>query len=181
MPELLHRSQQTPSRAQPRFRTRTPRRAKATSESITPPLNLRTLVHRPAFRSVDIPSAHSAKRRPSPCQASQSRSGRQTTPRVRSPPRLPGPSPACVAKLTVFPGVGVLYGKLQQGVIENRQVLTVARMRAEAEELYGSRLGDIGPGTDKIAGGFSRDDGASVRKVRPAPENPPRQTNPGHN
>lgn len=39
-------------------------------------------------------------------------------------------------------------------------------MRAEAEDLYGMRLGDIGPATDKISGGFSRDDGASVRKVR---------------
>lgn len=66
----------------------------------------------------------------------------------------------------MFPGVGVLYGKLEQGVIENRQVLAIARMRAEAEELYGSRLGDIGPATEKISGGFSKDDGASVRKVR---------------
>jgi len=39
-------------------------------------------------------------------------------------------------------------------------------MRAEAEELYGSRLGDIGGATDKVFGGFQRDDGASVRKVR---------------
>ena len=38
-------------------------------------------------------------------------------------------------------------------------------MRAEAEDLYGARLGDIGPATDKITGGFSKDDGASVRKV----------------
>lgn len=65
-------------------------------------------------------------------------------------------------------GVNVLYGKLQQGVVENRQVLTIARMRAEAEDAYGSRLGDIGPATDKIAGGFSKDDGASVRKVSSA-------------
>lgn len=62
-------------------------------------------------------------------------------------------------------GLGVLFGKLQQGVAENQQILTIARMRAEAEDLYGTRLGDIGPATDKIAGGFSRDDGASVRKV----------------
>lgn len=38
-------------------------------------------------------------------------------------------------------------------------------MRAEAEEVYGMRLKDIGAATDKIQGGFSRDDGASVRKV----------------
>ncbi|KAK7966108.1 uncharacterized protein PG986_000385 [Apiospora aurea] len=62
-------------------------------------------------------------------------------------------------------GLGVLFGKLQQGVEEDRQVLTIARMRAEAEEAYGQRLGDIAPAADKIAGGFSKDDGASVRKA----------------
>ena len=63
-------------------------------------------------------------------------------------------------------GLGVLFGKLQQGVAENEQVLTIARMRAEAEDIYGIRLGEIGHATDRIQGGFSRDDGASVRKVR---------------
>ena len=48
---------------------------------------------------------------------------------------------------------------------ENQQILTIARMRAEAEDVYGMRLGDIGPAADKITGGFARDDGASVRKV----------------
>ncbi|KAI1636905.1 GTPase activating protein [Biscogniauxia mediterranea] len=62
-------------------------------------------------------------------------------------------------------GLGVLFGKLQQGVQENRQVLTIARLRAEAEEVYGQRLGDIAPAADKVAGGFSRDEGASVRKA----------------
>ncbi|EFQ28068.1 hypothetical protein CGRA01v4_03232 [Colletotrichum graminicola] len=62
-------------------------------------------------------------------------------------------------------GLGVLFGKLQQGVQENRQVLTVARMRAEAEEIYSQRLGDIAPTADKVQGGFSKDDGASVRKA----------------
>jgi hypothetical protein len=62
-------------------------------------------------------------------------------------------------------GLGVLFGKLQQGAQENRQVLTIARMRAEAEELYGSRLSDIAPATDRLSGGFSQDDGATVRKV----------------
>jgi len=38
-------------------------------------------------------------------------------------------------------------------------------MRAEAEEVYGQRLGDIAPTADKLGGGFSRDDGASVKKV----------------
>ncbi|KAK0616005.1 hypothetical protein B0T17DRAFT_619580 [Bombardia bombarda] len=62
-------------------------------------------------------------------------------------------------------GLGVLFGKLQQGVVENRQVLTVARMRAEAEEVYGQRLADIPTAVDKVQGGFYRDDGASVRKA----------------
>ncbi|RDL41418.1 GTPase activation, GAP [Venustampulla echinocandica] len=62
-------------------------------------------------------------------------------------------------------GLGVLFGKLQQGVAENQQILTIARLRAEAEDVYGMRLGDIGPATDRITGGFSRDDGASVRKA----------------
>lgn len=38
-------------------------------------------------------------------------------------------------------------------------------MRAEAEEVYGQKLTDIAPAADKIAGGFSRDDGASTRKA----------------
>jgi hypothetical protein len=63
-------------------------------------------------------------------------------------------------------GLGVLFGKLQQGVQENQQVLTIARMRADAEDIYGQKLSEILPTTDRITGGFSRDDGASVRKVR---------------
>lgn len=63
-------------------------------------------------------------------------------------------------------GLGVLFGKLQQGVVENRQLLTIARMRAEAEDVYGQRLSEIAPAVDKIPNGFNRDDGASVRKVR---------------
>ncbi|PHH91038.1 hypothetical protein CDD83_1877 [Cordyceps sp. RAO-2017] len=62
-------------------------------------------------------------------------------------------------------GLGVLFGKLQQGVLENRQVLTIARLRAEAEEAYGQRLRDIAPAADRISGGFARDDGATVRKA----------------
>lgn len=45
-------------------------------------------------------------------------------------------------------------------------MLTIARMRAEAEDLYGMKLGEIGAATDRVTGGFSRDDGASVKKVR---------------
>lgn len=59
----------------------------------------------------------------------------------------------------------MLFGKLQQGVQENQQILTVARMRAEAEDVYGQKLGEIEVATLKIDGGFGRDDGASVKKV----------------
>lgn len=62
-------------------------------------------------------------------------------------------------------GLGVLFGKLQQGVIENQQVLAIARMRTEAEEMYARRLADVGPATDRMSGGFAKDDGASVRKA----------------
>ena len=62
-------------------------------------------------------------------------------------------------------GMGVLFGKLQQGVIENQQVLSIARMRAEAEEMYARKLADIIPSTDRMTGGFAKDDGASVRKA----------------
>lgn len=65
-------------------------------------------------------------------------------------------------------GLGILFAKLQQGVQENQQVLTIARMRADAEELYGQHMGDIGPACDRFSDGFARDDGASVRKVRMA-------------
>jgi hypothetical protein len=51
-------------------------------------------------------------------------------------------------------------------VQENQQILTVARMRADAEEVYGNSLSGIGGATERISGGFNRDEGASVRKVR---------------
>lgn len=71
-------------------------------------------------------------------------------------------------------GLGVLFEKLHQGIVENQQVLTIARLRAEAEEQYGRKLGDIAPTIDRMNGGFARDDGASLRKVfgfSPQPSN----------
>ncbi|KAL3463143.1 hypothetical protein BJX64DRAFT_257673 [Aspergillus heterothallicus] len=62
-------------------------------------------------------------------------------------------------------GLGVLYGKLQQGVVENKQILTIASMRADAEETYSQKLGDIAPSVDRMVAGFAKDDGASVRKA----------------
>ena len=61
----------------------------------------------------------------------------------------------------------MLFTKLQQGVVENQQILTIASMRADAEELYAEKLGDIAPSIDRMAGGFARDDGASTRKASP--------------
>jgi hypothetical protein len=49
--------------------------------------------------------------------------------------------------------------------VENQQILTIARMRADAEDAYGLRMSDIGPAADRLTGGFTRDDGASVKKV----------------
>ncbi|KAJ9388756.1 hypothetical protein DTO063F5_2404 [Paecilomyces variotii] len=62
-------------------------------------------------------------------------------------------------------GLGVVYGKLQQGIAENKQILTIATMRADAEELYSNKIGDIAPAADRISNGFGKDDGASVRKA----------------
>ncbi|KAI5290416.1 hypothetical protein KEM52_000453 [Ascosphaera acerosa] len=63
-------------------------------------------------------------------------------------------------------GLNVLYGKLQQGVTENQQLLTIATLRADAEDAYSERLSAIPPAADKLAGtGFARDDGASARKA----------------
>ncbi|WEW60065.1 Rho-GTPase-activating protein 8 [Emydomyces testavorans] len=62
-------------------------------------------------------------------------------------------------------GLGVLFTKLQQGIVENRQILAIARMRADAEQIYSTKLGDIAPSIDRMSNGFSRDDGASVRKA----------------
>nr|POE63296.1 rho-gtpase-activating protein 8 [Quercus suber] len=77
---------------------------------------------------------------------------------------VPSPREAVVNRPIII-GLGVLFGKLQQGVHENEQILTLTRLRADAEDLYGQRLADIEPATNKIEGGFQRDDGASVKKV----------------
>ncbi|KZF26895.1 rho-GTPase-activating protein-like protein [Xylona heveae TC161] len=62
-------------------------------------------------------------------------------------------------------GLGVLFEKLQQGIVENQQVLTIAKMRAVAEDTYSQKMGEIVPATEKLTGGFAKDDGASVRKA----------------
>lgn len=62
-------------------------------------------------------------------------------------------------------GLEVLYGKLLQGVTENQQILTITNMRVAAEELYSSKIGDIAPALDRFSSGFTKDEGASVRKA----------------
>lgn len=67
-------------------------------------------------------------------------------------------------------GLEVLYGKLQQGAVENKQILTIATIRADAEEQYSQKLGLIAPSIDRFTpSGFAKDDGASVRKVKYLP------------
>ncbi|KAF3937633.1 hypothetical protein ABW19_dt0207669 [Dactylella cylindrospora] len=61
-------------------------------------------------------------------------------------------------------GLGKLFAKLQQGVVENQQVITIARLRAEAEDSYGDRLKSISPAAER-PDGFLRDEGASTRKA----------------
>jgi Domain found in Dishevelled, Egl-10, and Pleckstrin (DEP)/RhoGAP domain/Fes/CIP4, and EFC/F-BAR homology domain len=63
-------------------------------------------------------------------------------------------------------GLGVLFSKLKQGVIENQQVVMIASLRADAEEAYSKTLEKITLTVDGMSGGFTRDDGASVRKVK---------------
>ncbi|EEH40560.1 rho-GTPase-activating protein [Paracoccidioides lutzii Pb01] len=62
-------------------------------------------------------------------------------------------------------GLGILVSKLQQGIVENQQILTIASMRAVAEEQYSAKLGEIAPAIDRMGNGFAMDDGASVRKA----------------
>ncbi|GAO51401.1 hypothetical protein SAICODRAFT_144240 [Saitoella complicata NRRL Y-17804] len=72
-------------------------------------------------------------------------------------------------------GLGILFSKLQQGCVENAEILALARARKDAEEAYGQRLIDLskestttkgfaGVGVG-VAGGFGKDEGASTRKA----------------
>lgn len=61
-------------------------------------------------------------------------------------------------------GLNILHSKLQQGCVENQQVIQIAKLRADAEEAYGTKLIAIPPAAIR-ANGFEKDEGASVRKV----------------
>ncbi|BFZ62797.1 Rho-GTPase-activating protein 8 [Saitoella coloradoensis] len=72
-------------------------------------------------------------------------------------------------------GLGILFSKLQQGCVENAEILSLARSRKDAEEAYGQRLIDLSKESTTtkgfagvgggIAGGFGKDEGASTRKA----------------
>ncbi|KAK6529110.1 hypothetical protein TWF694_004325 [Orbilia ellipsospora] len=61
-------------------------------------------------------------------------------------------------------GLGKLFSKLQQGVVENQQILTIARLRSDAEDAYGDKLKSISPAAEN-PDGFLKDEGASTRKA----------------
>lgn len=61
-------------------------------------------------------------------------------------------------------GLTTLFAKLNQGVVENEEIISLARRRADAEEYHGSKLLQISR-ESKRKDGFSRDDGASVRRA----------------
>lgn len=65
----------------------------------------------------------------------------------------------------LYVGLTVLFDKLQQGCVENDEVLALAAARAEAEEFYGNRLKDIPAMYTPKKNGFGRDDGASLKKA----------------
>ena len=52
----------------------------------------------------------------------------------------------------------------RKGCVENEELLALAQARAEAEESYGLRLQELSKNVLR-KGGFTRDDGASVRKA----------------
>ena len=61
-------------------------------------------------------------------------------------------------------GVNTLFAKLSQGIVENEEVLSLARRRAEHEEAHGQRL--LNQASDSFRkGGFQRDDGATTKKA----------------
>ncbi len=61
-------------------------------------------------------------------------------------------------------GLNRLYSKLQQGITEDEELLTLARKRADAEEAHGLKLQSASRDTMK-KDGFAKDDGASTRKA----------------
>ncbi|KAG0363380.1 hypothetical protein BC939DRAFT_464893 [Gamsiella multidivaricata] len=61
-------------------------------------------------------------------------------------------------------GLNVLHGKIDQGAVEDQEILTYIRERIEVEQRYGNALIEMGNRRLKLDG-FLRDDGASLRKT----------------
>lgn len=62
-------------------------------------------------------------------------------------------------------GLNQLYAKLNQGIIENGELLAVAQARADVEEAHGARLRAVASSLAPKKSGFGRDDGATMRKA----------------
>ncbi|KAF9344497.1 hypothetical protein BGX26_004301 [Mortierella sp. AD094] len=61
-------------------------------------------------------------------------------------------------------GVNVLHAKIEQGAVEDQEILTYIRERIDVEQRYGNALIEMGNRRLKLDG-FLRDDGASLRKT----------------
>ncbi|KAG0249270.1 hypothetical protein BG011_009451 [Mortierella polycephala] len=61
-------------------------------------------------------------------------------------------------------GLNVLHGKIDQGAVEDQEIMTYIRERIDVEQRYGNALIEMGNRRLKLDG-FLRDDGASLRKT----------------
>lgn len=62
-------------------------------------------------------------------------------------------------------GLETLFSKLNQGIVENSELLALAQARAEAEEAHGARLQTISQNSQPKPQGFGKDDGASMKNA----------------
>ncbi|CAG8464360.1 17262_t:CDS:10 [Cetraspora pellucida] len=60
-------------------------------------------------------------------------------------------------------GINILYDKLDQGSVENEEIIEFLKERIAVEELYGKKLCDLSQ-INSRPNGFLRDDGASLRR-----------------
>ncbi|CAG8476208.1 178_t:CDS:10 [Racocetra persica] len=60
-------------------------------------------------------------------------------------------------------GINILYDKLDQGNVENDEIIEFLKERIAVEELYGKKLCDLSQISSR-PNGFQRDDGASLRR-----------------
>ncbi|KAF9205405.1 hypothetical protein BGZ49_004086 [Haplosporangium sp. Z 27] len=61
-------------------------------------------------------------------------------------------------------GINVLHGKIDQGAVEDQEIMTYIKERIDVEQRYGNALIEMGNRRLKLDG-FLRDDGASLRKT----------------